>query len=422
MNSKEIQEITKNIPYQTMAIPEDIDSICSLAEKLPKGIEILEIGSLIGKSAIVWSLATEGTVYTIDKEDRCEEIRKNAEKCGAKVIPIVGNSHDIKWDKMIDVVYIDGKHEFPDVIKDIRKFEPFTKTLITGHDYFWGGIPNEKSEVRPVIDNYYEDRNTENIWFHWVKKDKPLITVISLLSERDFCLDEWLKSWEDLDFDKSELNVIWYISGKDKNYQDKLKNWYDNNRGDYSTFELVFTGNDIFRYKLGEVGVEKVDNQILKNYNECKKYIKTKYALFWEDDIIPPKDALKKLLKDIEDESIYSVSGKAHFRPSVGFNTNKLLTWSIESKNTFPKGDLQNERSHNVLAMEDTKSEGVDYVSAIHFGFTLLKSDFVRNYTFTNSTDNLSSSCDIVAGYNISKLGGKCAIDWSILLKHRDIK
>jgi predicted O-methyltransferase YrrM len=93
-------------------------------------ITVLEIGSFKGRSAIAFALAIrargEGRLYAVDPHwgGSREDFFKNIEKAGMTdlIIPIELSSHDARAevaDASLDVVFIDGGHEYEEVCLDI---------------------------------------------------------------------------------------------------------------------------------------------------------------------------------------------------------------------------------------------------------------------------------------------------------------
>lgn len=143
----------------------DLEYLELLASRVPpKGI-IVEIGSFKGRSA--WTLAKSCdpsvTVYCIDLWDDAyqeihppkdgeptpgtmyEEFLKNVKDC-PNIIPIRGNSTQISWpkEKAVDLVFIDGDHDSPQVDQDLEVWVKRLKPggVLTGHDFKPYGNPD----------------------------------------------------------------------------------------------------------------------------------------------------------------------------------------------------------------------------------------------------------------------------------------
>jgi hypothetical protein len=111
---------------------------------------VVEIGSFEGKSTELFSMFCK-TVYAIDPYEAYVEIDmnhiKNAEHCFDNMVSNIKNINKIKKrsldavkdfdDHSLDLVYIDGQHDYVNVKNDILAWIPKIKHggIISGHDY-----------------------------------------------------------------------------------------------------------------------------------------------------------------------------------------------------------------------------------------------------------------------------------------------
>lgn len=138
--------------------------------------EILEIGSWLGKSAVVFGAALvkrgSGNVHCIDPFDasgdkRSEEryknesnlignqlfaqFNQNINNCGvsAYIRPHIGLSSAIaeRWNTEIDLLFIDGDHSYSGVAADFKNFSKWVKIggMVCFHDT-WLSSPTDGSE------------------------------------------------------------------------------------------------------------------------------------------------------------------------------------------------------------------------------------------------------------------------------------
>ncbi len=171
--AEQIHGLLSHIPGDDSFNLNDIECIWELGQKVPEGATVLEIGSRFGRSACSWALAIKNsTVYTMDVHDNREKIREYAKKIGleGRVIPLWGNSFKYPWIKDVDIVFIDGDHDYNAVMLDLKKYYPLIKTLICGHDYFHPEFP----DVKKAVDEFFFNRKQRrNIWHAW--KAQPLV-------------------------------------------------------------------------------------------------------------------------------------------------------------------------------------------------------------------------------------------------------
>ena len=94
---------------------------------------IVEIGTWRGGTAAILGAAGKN-VYTIDdysysdiQQTSPEEVKENLKKVGIKNIKVfIGKSHEwaLKWKMPIDLLFIDGDHQYESVKQDIEDWLP----------------------------------------------------------------------------------------------------------------------------------------------------------------------------------------------------------------------------------------------------------------------------------------------------------
>src|SRR5690606_13306342 len=115
---------------------------------LPNDAVILEVGSFLGRSTVSMALACRGTdrrIFAVDTfegnatdfvngvnnvhwtgSDFLQTFEANLERSGVRqyVTPLRGTSRDIAkhWGQPIDLLFLDGSHEFEDVKADFENF------------------------------------------------------------------------------------------------------------------------------------------------------------------------------------------------------------------------------------------------------------------------------------------------------------
>jgi len=133
-----------------LTLPEG-KKLAELAEDVGMFSIIVEIGSWKGKSTYCLSrgVGENGIVYAIDHFKGSKEhgdvwtfpqfhVNMERYKCN-NVVPIVGKSTEIRWlikDDFVDLLFIDGSHEYADVANDYAMYSTVVKKggIICLHD------------------------------------------------------------------------------------------------------------------------------------------------------------------------------------------------------------------------------------------------------------------------------------------------
>lgn len=134
----------------------------NMAANLPDDAVIVEIGSFLGRSTTAMAFASRGSnrkIFAIDTfqgntsdfvkgqnnvdwegDDFLAVFKDNLARNGLEdyVIPVKGTSGEIgrQWDKPIDFLFVDGSHEFEDVVADFELYLPWVKpgAMLAFHD------------------------------------------------------------------------------------------------------------------------------------------------------------------------------------------------------------------------------------------------------------------------------------------------
>lgn len=134
------------------------------ARSLPNETNIVEIGSFKGRSTCALAYGCRGTakrVFAIDTFDGNEKdffekdffsvFNRNLIDRGLNeyVTPLRGVSSEVgkRWDKPIHLLYIDGGHEYEDVLSDFQTFYPF---VVLGGIVAFHDVHNFESNHGPI--------------------------------------------------------------------------------------------------------------------------------------------------------------------------------------------------------------------------------------------------------------------------------
>lgn len=148
-----------------------------------KEMTIVEIGSFVGDSTLIFAKYFK-KVISIDpyeqklfnhklQKHKAEDIEKIFEdkiKNISNVVKIKNESLVFakNFFHMVDIVYIDGLHDYENVKADILAWKPKCKLFISGHDYWktkFDGVIKAVNETVGLPDKTFQD-------FSWIKRIK----------------------------------------------------------------------------------------------------------------------------------------------------------------------------------------------------------------------------------------------------------
>ena len=145
-----------------------------ICKEFPAPINIVEIGSYHGKSTVLFgtvvkALCQEARVYSIDAHDgklgatdkglqtykpSLEALKRNISNAdlSAVVDIIKDRSVNVKWEKPVSLLFIDGLHDYPNVARDFWHFSNWIRKggYVAFHDYA-DYFPGVKAFVNEVL-------------------------------------------------------------------------------------------------------------------------------------------------------------------------------------------------------------------------------------------------------------------------------
>jgi predicted O-methyltransferase YrrM len=164
----------------------------------PKDGHILEIGAWKGRSTKTFALCKNPNqvIHSIDpftgsqehhhletkNVNTFNEFKENlkVELAQKHVIPLVGTSYEIPEIKVkvpLSLLFIDGSHEFGDVLLDFNKWSPLVQPggFIAFHDYKWPGVRETIWEYACTDPNLGRPRRVEDtVVFKVLKNPRAL--------------------------------------------------------------------------------------------------------------------------------------------------------------------------------------------------------------------------------------------------------
>lgn len=231
-------------------------------------------------------------------------------------------------------------------------------------------------------------------WYTHVLMKNARYDVITSFAGKDYTLDDYIKALKSIEVDKWRVRLLWYDDSMSESFHKRLVQEASKLKG-FADIKIV---NDIVRPK--HHSNMSTSHRMSRIYLRMKKLVESPFVLFWEDDVIPPKKAITKLMSHMKTSTGIS-AGYAKCRGS------KLpLAW-IADKET---GNLS-----SLLPGGETVQE----VDSCGMGFTLVREIALKMTEFRGNTEkNLGQ--DVVFGLDVGQKGMKVYVDWSVKCNHKD--
>ena len=128
---------------------------------------VVEVGSLRGRSSFTLLTACRGPVYCIDPWPKDSDYEAFMGNCGhfPNLVAIRERSPEAAaLVPDIDMVFLDGDHEYQAVVADIDAWLPKTRRLLCGHDYNVAEFPGVAEAVDEILGDRVMGAVGGSIW------------------------------------------------------------------------------------------------------------------------------------------------------------------------------------------------------------------------------------------------------------------
>jgi len=251
-----------------------------------------------------------------------------------------------------------------------------------------------------------------------------MITIVSLLCGRYYCLEGYFESLKRLDYPKDKIKVKILINTDDEMFIKLVNVLINEIKKDYIEIEVVVESeiepsNLAYREKDELSGEMHADN-IAKLYNIAFKNINTEYVFSLEDDEFCPSNALSNLMKVMEDPEVAYVTGVAFCR-----HNGTMFLHDLKGKRVFPEGDDCNEVTLRPVPVK--KFWGVREIGMGGLGCTLVRMSDLKALPqpiFKHKSNLIGAmGCDLVLCVELRELlKKKVMVDFDIRVLHMDSK
>ena len=143
-----------------------------LAEQASKMTSIVEIGAFHGGTTDIFLKNCKGPVWVVDPWQIITEnfvrFAENMQDREGLIIMKMPSGVAYRYfpENSIDMVFIDGNHDYMAVKADINHWRPIARTLFCGHDYGHPTHPGVKHAVDKLIKGA---QITDMIWYEWIR-------------------------------------------------------------------------------------------------------------------------------------------------------------------------------------------------------------------------------------------------------------
>ena len=158
------------------------------------------------------------------------------------------------------------------------------------------------------------------------QEEYPLITICMPIRNREWCLNYVLKAIENLDYPSKRIKLV----------------FIDNYSTD-ATFEILSRWKTMKKDLYYDVVLTLERGNIPHLRNLCIKYSEGKYMLFWDSDMVPPRDLVKRMVGLMEHDNKVGMIGALWVPMRIDkLRSIDISTWltskSIKYKKTHAMG------------------------------------------------------------------------------------
>ena len=208
------------------------------------------------------------------------------------------------------------------------------------------------------------ESKAKSIKLHNMDQSFEFLTIAIPFSGKTYCLDRLLDSLKNQDYPLEKVNFLFLDNSRNPNFGKKLKRW------------LVDSGSNDFRYMKHEVspvffdddnqrriGSIDVNDHVAGIWNRISQQVTTDLIWCLEDDVIPPKNCLRKIISKFR----YDIDAICVPYPGRYGNWN---VWEYHKWDTGPA----------IYEYETRLTRGLRQVGGCGFGCVVLRTKFMRDW------------------------------------------
>ncbi len=245
-----------------------------------------------------------------------------------------------------------------------------------------------------------------------------MITLASIHIGRWFCIDEYFRSIEELDYDKKDIKLLWIDNSLDRKFTHMLKDYIATHKKEYKACEIIKSSYPHVPPRMVMQDRGKWFSIKMKSvaYNENLMRPHIEGDLFMhEDDMTIPPYALKRLREIVtSDPAIYAATGVCSFWGQSIWRDKCGVYELVQGKRIFPEGDACGEVGPGTLVSMSVKLKGIEPVDACGTYCLYVKWPKIGNFIFShNAYGHLGSDINFTT-YITQIFKKKILVDWSV--------